>query len=291
MPECPEIYIMSLYLKECVMDKKIKSISVFDKENPKMKKIKTRLIDNNTVNNIRTKGKLLWFELSNNIYITCSFGLEGYWAYNEEAPYIKLTITLDDDTKLYYCDKLNYGTIEILNEENLLDEKLNKLSPDILQTEMTDSELKNIIIEYIKKLKNREKNIVKVLMEQNNIVSGIGNYLVAEILYCAKINPHRSITDLSSNEIQHLAHCMRKIVKNSYYHHNNRYTKHYNYFMQSFQQKINDKKYNEFHNDVKILKNFTLQVYRQKSDRKGNIVITDKIIAGRTTYWCPAVQI
>ena len=75
MPESPEIYIMSLFLKSKVLNKKIKNIDVFDKTNAKMKKIKTKMINNNEVLDISTKGKLLWFELSDGKYILSSFGL------------------------------------------------------------------------------------------------------------------------------------------------------------------------------------------------------------------------
>ena len=42
--------------------------------------------------------------------------------------------------------------------------------------------------------------LVKVLMDQQALVSGIGNYLVAEILYDAKLNPHRELDKLSNKE-------------------------------------------------------------------------------------------
>ena len=289
MPECPEIYIMSLFLKSKILDKTIKDFEVFDKKNSKMKNIKTKLINKNKILDVKTKGKLLWFELSNNTYIFSSFGLEGYWSFEDDEDYVKITITFDDNTKMYYVDKLNYGSIEIGNEE-LFITKTNKLAIDILQTKITDSELKNIIINYRDKLK-KNKNIVKILMSQNDIVSGIGNYLVAEILYCAKLNPHRNIQDLDDDEILRLSHSMRKIVKNSYYHNNTHYLGSYQNFMKTFQKKIDEGKYNEFHEDVKLLKNFKLQVYRQKTDTKNNEVITDKIVSGRTTHWCPNIQL
>lgn len=288
MPECPEIYIMSLFLKSKVMNKKIKSIDVFDKTNAKMKKIKTKMINNNEILDISTKGKLLWFELSDGKYILSSFGLEGYWSYEETNKYEKLKITFDDDTNLYYIDKLNFGTLEIGKKE-LLETKINKLGIDILQTKISDNELKNIIVKYKNKLK-KDKNIVKILMSQDDIICGIGNYLVAEILYDAKINPHRNLQDLDNDELLKLAHSMRKLVKNAYYHNDTRYTKHYNTFMKTLQSKIDDGKYNEFHEDIKLLKNFRLHVYRQEIDSHGNEVKTDNIVVGRTTYWCPEIQ-
>jgi len=288
MPECPEIYIMSLFLKSKVLHKTIKNISIFDKTNVKMKKIKTKIINNNEILDIETKGKLLWFKMSDEKYILSSFGLQGYWSYEETNKYEKLTITFTDDTKLYYIDKLNFGTIEI-GKKDLLETKLKKLKMDILQTQINDNELKNIIVEYKNKLK-KNKNIVKILMSQNDIISGIGNYLVAEILYDAKINPHRNIQDLDNDEIFNLAHSMRKIVKYSYYHNDTSYTKHYNIFMKSLKENIINGQYNEFHKDIKLLKNFKLHVYRQEKDNHGNEIKTDKIIAGRTIYWSPEIQ-
>ena len=76
-------------------------------------------------------------------------------------------------------------------------------------------------------------------MDQNDIVSGIGNYLSAEILYDAKISPHRQLDKLSNTEKKQLAHSMRKIVKLAYYDNKTGYMEHYIQFMIHSKKQIN----------------------------------------------------
>ncbi len=50
-------------------------------------------------------------------------------------------------------------------------------------------------------------------------------------------------------------------------------------------------KYPDYLKSQKIGKEkFEFKVYQQKTDDLGNEVIGEKIITGRTAYWCPNVQ-
>ena len=51
--------------------------------------------------------------------------------------------------------------------------------------------VKNLIqIIYLKKIKNKKKNIKNILLDQN-IIAGLGNIYVNEILFYSKINPKK----------------------------------------------------------------------------------------------------
>ena len=53
-------------------------------------------------------------------------------------------------------------------------------------------------------------------MNQTKIGSGIGNYLAAEILYRAKISPHRLGTDMSEDDLDNLTFWIKYMVKLAY---------------------------------------------------------------------------
>src|SRR5690606_16237701 len=100
--------------------------------------------------------------------------------------------------KLYFNDVRNFGNMEITNNIEILNNKLNSLAPDFLKEDFTNNEFHQMIVSYVhvnNKLSQARMNkeIVKVLMDQNSIGSGIGNYLVAEILFKAKISPYTKL--------------------------------------------------------------------------------------------------
>lgn len=154
---------------------------------------------------------------------------------------------------------------------------------------MNDSDLVKIINHFIK-TSRKDKNLYKILMDQDAIVSGVGNYMVSEILYDAKLNPHRSLTDLTDNEIKALAHSIRKIAKQSYYNNTTGYMDHFKVFMKTHAAKVDTGVFPNYHPDIKAKKPFEFKVYRQSRDPLGNEVETDEIIKKKTVHWVKNVQ-
>jgi formamidopyrimidine-DNA glycosylase len=286
MPEGPEILLTAQYLNKCLLNKEIGNIEVLSGRYVKNKLVGlNKLVYPLKVLNVSSKGKFLWFNLVDNnsepVYLMNTFGLTGMWT-NEFDEYSRVRIDLvKSDKSYYYSDMIGYGTLKIVFTKKELDKQLNKLAPDILQSNMSASQMVELIEDFIKNTKKRDTNIVKVLMDdQGAILSGIGNYLIAEILYDAKINPHRNIDELNEQELKNLVKSIRKVTKNSYVNGATEYTKH-------FKKEI----YEEYFKDVKITKTFNFKVYKQEKDPKGNKVIKDTIIKGRTIHWVKSVQI
>ena len=97
-----------------------------------------------------------------------------------------------------------------------------------------------------------------ILIKQNYLCSGLGNYLKSEILYDAKINPNKTIDKFSDKEIKDLYNSIIKIC---------------NIMLK---------------NEGRDLK--TLQVYERKKDKNGYDVKYEKTPDRKYTYWVPEVQ-
>jgi len=247
---------------------------------------------------INTKGKFLWFVLKNDkgdiCYLLNTFGLTGEWSFDKlEHCSVKFTIKKNDNADelyLYFCDVRNFGTIQFTNNDKILNKKLNELAPDMLQSNISEKDFTDII----KSLKNKKQKIVQVLMSQNKktgIISGLGNYLVPEILYRARISPHKKINELSSNDISILYAKIKYVLKLCYLTNNTPYVAHLSSFLKKHTDNVKKGKYPNYLRDVKIGNDkFQFLVYRKKIDLDGNEIIGEKILNGRTTYWCPSVQ-
>jgi len=192
-----------------------------------------------------------------------------------EPKYLKAVLKFSNYNKAYFSDLRNFATFKFSNNKEDLDKKLASLGSDFLKTDVD-----------ISKITKYKSPIVKLLMDQKKIGSGLGNYLVAEILYRAKISPHRLGNSLTKSELNKLNTSIRYTVKLSYIYNNIGY-------MVNFEDEAEKIKKIDYHPNI-ILNpkddQFEFLVYRQKYDPKGNPVHADSIIKGRTTYWVPAIQ-
>ena len=306
MPEGPEIVITTQYLKSKIYKKKMESVKVLSGRYTHEGLKGLYLTDSKqpsdllTIDEINSKGKFMWMKMTDSkgkvIYMLNTFGMTGRWTFHKDSSCrVKFVIkSKSDSTKtydLYYADPRNFGTIEFTSDEKVLQEKLNRLAPDVLKTIMSDDDLVGMIKRYTEKTR-KNKNLVKVLMEdQGAIVSGIGNYLIAEILYDAKLNPHRTLDDLSDAEIKSLAHSIRKIAKYAYYDNDVGYMDYHKDFMKTHAQKVDSGDFPNYHPDIESNKQFRFKVYQKKKDPHDNPVENDEIIKGRTIHWVKEVQV
>ena len=294
MPEGPEVIITTQYLNKKLKNKKIVDIIILSGRYTHQKLQGINLLKNKnlSVKQINSKGKFIWFEMTdekdNSIYLMNTLGMTGLWSFDENKSN-RVKITIETKTgkikELYFTDPRNFGTITITSDKKVLDKKLNILAPDILRSNLTDKQLLELTKQFITKSRTN-KNVVKVLMNQNAIVSGIGNYLVAEILYEAKISPFTNLDELSLIRLKKLVHSMRKIAKMAYYDNITGYMENFKGFLK---QSNSDTFYN-YLPDI-VAKKFRFNVYQQEKDSKGNVVKRDEIVKGRIIHWVPDVQI
>lgn len=308
MPEVCEVHITAQYLLRKIKNRYLTKVNVVS---GKYLHMKMEGLDELSyplkIKDIKTKGKFLYFILEDSllepVYLLCNFGLTGGYSFlNVNSIRISFEIknkTKDKKYKLHFYDQRNFGLISFTKDINVLNEKLDKLASDLLQNSFTDDEYYNDFTNFLKKYPTKKKLIlVKFLMGQNKnetTGSGLGNYLTAEILYDAKLSPHRELQDLSKKEIKTLANSIKKLVKICYWYNKTGYmerNQNLENFVETHQKDIINGKLPDYHKDLKLSKNdfFEFKVYQQKEDPDGNEVIPDKIITGRTTYWVPSVQ-
>ena len=292
MPEGPEIAVTVYFLRTYLLGKKLGKIRVLGgRYTHQVLKGQNLLQDTLKVHDVDFKGKFMWIELEGGIYILNTFGMSGRWEIASTAdPNARVRFNLGDKY-LYFIDPRNFGTVVMTKGRKALETKLQKLGTDLLQTDMTINELAHHITEY-SDMRKTDQNIVKVLMDQEKgIGSGIGNYLCSEILYDAKISPHRTIQSLEKKEVRRLARSIKKIMKLAYQDNRTGYMQNFGSYIDKHISKVRKAKFPEFHKDIKLgKKKFSFKVYGQETDLKGNEVVREKINGDRTTHWVPEIQ-
>ena len=180
MPEGPEVIITAQYLLKKLKNKQIVSITSLNNRFSASNIKGFKLTENSplTINSIDSKGKFLWFTLTdkNNkkIYMFNSLLLTGRWSfYNDKSTRLSFSIKSHKNNNkkytLYYIDDMNIGHLSFTDNETDLQKKLNELSPDVLKTDMTDEDLVNMIKHYITST-TKKLNLVKILLSGNRCV-------------------------------------------------------------------------------------------------------------------------
>lgn len=98
---------------------------------------------------------------------------------------------------IFFYDTLSFGTLKGIKSPIELEKKLASIGPDIMNPETTFA----IFQKQMSAPSQQEKAIGNVLMNQK-IISGIGNYLRADILWYTKISPFTPLKDLTQSQLK-----------------------------------------------------------------------------------------
>ena len=225
------------------------------------------------ITGVGCKGKFIYFLFGDGSSLWNTLGMTGYWS-QEVRKHSRIRIFIKEDGQeesrgaaLYYNDMRNFGTFKFVSTYDELKKKLSSLGPDLLSEDVSLDTFKKSLT----KGKRTEKPISQLLMDQS-VVSGIGNYLKAEILYSCKISPHRLCRDISDDEFESLLYASRSIMKLSY---NSGGATIQNYRDVSGKNGMYTRRF---------------AVYNQKSDLLGNEVVRERTADKRTTHWVPSIQ-
>jgi|SRR5579859_857743 len=195
---------------------------------------------------INNHGKLIYFALDGKRYIHSTLGMSGSWE-AENLKHTRISLTLSKST-IHYHDPRNFGTLKIVSAAEH-QEKLSLLGPDFSKPldESVTTEIERRLSSY------GSGCIAQSLLDQR-IFCGIGNYLRADALYLAKINPHalklskRSLKNLVLRciELSSLAYLERE--------------------------------------------SYEFIIYKRRISKLGNPIVSE-LIGPRRIWWCPVEQV
>ena len=276
MPEGPEVAVITKGLNTVLKNKHLFDIQITtssryrEKKPDGFNKLTTLLKSFHIkIKEVKCKGKLIYFVLDDNTYIINRLGMSGYWSH-KPGKHTSIIIhygrkNQSIPNKLYFIDQRHFGLIKVIFSKKELDDQLNKIGPDLLNEKVS-------LKQYLKIMeKHKSKNICNVMMDQT-IMSGIGNYLKAEILYDARVSPLNKVGNIPTKYLEKLYNSSIKIIKKSYMASGN-----------SLQH------YRDI-DSIRGVFEFKLKVYGRKSDQFLRKVVRIKTPDGRNTYYVPSIQ-
>ncbi|MDE5978245.1 MAG: DNA-formamidopyrimidine glycosylase [Turicibacter sp.] len=203
MPELPEVETVKEILNQTVKGQTIKDIEIRYTsmiKNMTPEELKEKLL-HQSIQNVSRRGKYLVFHFDD-YHLLSHLRMEGKYFYvNEDFelnPHVHVIFTFENGKRLVYQDVRKFGTY------HLYDKSIDLETTPPVQLLGFEPFSKEFTPAYVKeKIKNKKKPIKSLLLDQN-VVCGLGNIYVDEVLYRSRIHPLTISSELTDQEIADL---------------------------------------------------------------------------------------
>ncbi len=229
---------------------------------------------------VHCKGKFIFFTFHTNygdrIYMGNTLAMTGCWSKRQQKhSHVLFEFVTDCGRKeqLYFNDIRCFGSISFYFSKDALMEKLNTIGKPWLTTFDGQSRHINVSLNdfFVKLDEKPSQNICKFLMDQSKL-SGIGNYLLSEVLYDSGICPWFDIKNINRVQKKKLYESISKIILDSYN-----------------LDGVSLKDYNDLYEEPGEYQN-CLKVYQCELDPDGRKVTKQVGPHGRSIHWVPECQ-
>ena len=267
MPEGPEVKRMAHDLAREVTDNTLESVSILSGRYTK--KSIEGLTEVNSVLPTRIigagcHGKFLYVLTASGFNIWNTLGMTGQWS-RKKTKHTRVSLNFSNDDPVYFNDMRNFGTLKIVYGKTSLIEKIKSLGPDILSSDIDEDF-------FLARMREKDNvDITKVLMNQK-VFAGIGNYIKAESLWLAEIDPNSKVCNITDKKLKKLCKAVKNVMVESYNTGGATFRSHKNF------------------SGIEGDYSSRFLCYGRKIDAEGNLVMKTKTADGRTTHWSPEKQ-
>lgn len=205
MPEGPEVFTSAKFLNSLFNGWLIELIH---HHTTKCLKgiLQGRFVPGAQIMMIRSRGKKLIFDLSNDDHLLFAYLMEGRLLINQKPDmdaHRHFTICLyhpvsHQRTQLYYYESRPFGGLTYCHGQNELNNALSCVGLDLIQDDITPAMWISIM-----RTTRSKKSIAEILLNQRYL-AGIGNYLRCDILYRCQIHPLEMIGTLTDEDLLRL---------------------------------------------------------------------------------------
>lgn len=270
MPELPEVEIVVRNLNEMMGARPVVQEWIFYRADLRMALPKSKLnkLVGQKILNIRRRAKFILFEFAGQVVVS-HLGMTGSWR-EEKAGWKKqkhdhVVLVLSKDRFFVYSDPRRFGFIEIWPVEKLVDRfseyGVEPLAPETDFTLLTE------------KFRALQAPIKTSLMNQKLVV-GIGNIYASEILFAAGVSPLKKCSKVNHEKYKLIWEMSRKIL--------NRSIEKGGSTIENYRNSKGEE--GAFQNE------FSVYGREKEECLICHTPVKQKVMAGRSTYWCPKCQ-
>jgi formamidopyrimidine-DNA glycosylase len=209
VPELPDVEGFRRVLADHAVGRRIQGVEVFDSgvlRGISSASLRKRLRGRSFAEPWR-HGKYLFVPVAprkNHATVVLHFGMTGSLHWDEERHRFDRVAFDFRDGQLAYRDLRKLHGLRLVDEDGV-QHILDHLGPDA--ADLSRPQLEKI-------LSGRRRQLKPTLMDQS-VVAGLGNLLVDELLWRARIHPRRSTTDLSPTDVTSLHARLQTVLNHS----------------------------------------------------------------------------
>lgn len=270
VPELPEVETYRRFLDDIILHQPITAFEVRDAHvlGTDEDTLRQRVVGRQ-VAATRRIGKNCFLELNDGAVLALHFGMTGdVGAYRDDhdAPrFTRVALHLADGLRIAFIDPRKFGRIR-LAESVAAYQQAKKLGPDAL----------DVTPEYLKQALGGKKSLLKPVLLDQRVTAGLGNWIVDEVLFQAKLHPERVANTLTDKELKALSAAIQLVLQTAIQHEAT-----YRHFPASFL--IHAREW-----DDSAAPGTEQHKY---CPRHPKTLIDKSYVGGRATYICPRCQV
>lgn len=209
MPELPEVETIRTDLQKLIVGKKIVKITSdsLKQVQPSLSVVEQAAVGT-TITKVARRAKLLQIFLDNGKILVIHLKLTGRLLFRSEKrisdQWTHAVIFFSDKTELRFADSRKFGFIKLIENEADLANILKKFGPEPLN---------DLTLEKFKTILKKNNRPVKIILMDQEKISGVGNIYACEALFLAKIDPRRPAKSLTDKEMEKLFKEIENVLK------------------------------------------------------------------------------
>jgi len=204
MPELPEVETIRRQLAPHLEGRRIERVEVLDARwcEPAAPEELADAVEGRRVESIDRRGKYFDVELEDELHLVMHLRMTGNLLFvpagdDDERPYVRVRLRLDDGSLLLFSDPRRFGTGLVLLGDAARDAYFGeRLGVEPLGPDFT--------AEALRALARGRRSPVKAFLLSQERIAGVGNIYADEALFRARIHPLRPVGTLRPRQIEEL---------------------------------------------------------------------------------------
>lgn len=227
MPELPEVETVARGLRRLIIGKRIAGV-IHDtpKSFPNSASDTKQFMINASVQQVLRRAKVLLIELDSDYTLMVHLKMTGQIVYDDggtgrfgaghpndslvsQLPdnSTRVTITFDDQTRLFFNDQRKFGWMKLLPTASVLDEPfMVRVGPEPLAADFTADQFRE-------RFQRRKGTSIKAALLDQSVIAGVGNIYADEALWGARIHPALRVADVSDAQFAVLYRELRAVME------------------------------------------------------------------------------
>lgn len=201
MPEAPEVLDYFLFLKYRLINRQLLSLSFmsgkYKRQAPNGYEYLLQHLPL-TITHVYVKGKTIFVVLKEGTFsLVFTHGMTGCWTDELDVPHARLRLDCADSQPVFFVDPRNFGRVTILTTTRDLKREVLRLGPYVLSKTFT-------VDEFMSRLRAHPKKKIGIVLMDQTVISGIGNYLRCDILWYSRLKSDVEVRDLTTSQFHTL---------------------------------------------------------------------------------------